>query len=144
MRFRSLLAALFVGAFAFGATLADNATFVRDVNYPDGSSIPVSDKPIVKEWLVRNSGDETWTNRRLVAIGKHTGLVPVGNGEVLSADGKSKTVKPGELALYRAKLTPKQKGSDYKVTYKMEKKVGDKWVLALPEKQGVYILADVN
>jgi hypothetical protein len=48
---------------------ADACTFVRDVNYPDGTILPIGAR-IRKRWRIRNTGRVAWRNRFILRIGE--------------------------------------------------------------------------
>ena len=56
----------------------DDARFVGDLNYPDGTSLPI-DSLIVKSWEIRNTGIVPWRHRYLHVVGasRGTGLIEV-------------------------------------------------------------------
>jgi hypothetical protein len=50
----------------------DDATFISDVTYPDGSKVTVG-STFVKKWELKNTGSVRWVNRYLAAIGPSQG-----------------------------------------------------------------------
>src|SRR3990170_5644777 len=66
---RSVIAAAVFALFfaASGAEAADCATFVADLNYPDGSQVSPG-QTINKGWRLRNCGDTTWSGFTAVRV----------------------------------------------------------------------------
>ena len=56
------------------ASAADCATFVADLNYPDGSPVDPG-QTITKGWRLRNCGATNWVNYRAVRVGGSYGPV---------------------------------------------------------------------
>ncbi len=60
----------------------DAVGFVRDVTFPDNSSISVG-KKFIKTWEIQNIGNTPWTNRSLVCVDGQFDIIP-----------KNQTIKP--------------------------------------------------
>jgi hypothetical protein len=75
-----------VGAYATGAfssspspqpspgplIAGDNSSFIRDITYPDGSTVLVN-QHFVKKWELLNSGSVNWNSRYLIPLGRVSG-----------------------------------------------------------------------
>ena len=141
MRFLALLSAiaLFVITVAIAATQiqeplfpGDRATFVKDVNYPDGTEVKAGSK-IVKTWRIHNRGMVAWKDRELRLAGETQGFT------VKSVPFSGNSTKDVDVSVEL--IVPKTPGQ-YKLTFKQWAKDADgKWKLAFPDRyrSGVYI-----
>ena len=140
MKFLALLGtiALFIIAVATAATQiqeplfpGDRATFVKDVNYPDGTEVKAGSN-IVKTWKIHNRGMVAWKNRELRLAGETQGFA------VKSVPFSGNPTKDVDVSV---ELKVPSKPGRYKLTFKQWAKKDGKWQLAFPDryKSGVYI-----
>lgn len=137
LKFLMFLIVILSGALGFGQDQplfpGDNARFVSDVTFPDGSIVKVGAK-ITKTWRIRNRGMVEWKDRELRIEGDAQGF-KLAKAHPFSAASATDVDISVDL------VVPKKKGH-YRVLFKQWVKVDNEWKLALPNKQGVYL--DIN
>lgn len=120
---------------------AFESSFVTDVNYPDYSMVSCGEE-FEKVWAVKNTGNKSWENLRLVCqdkplqVGEHeVGLQP--HAELIEIPD----TRPGEVAfvsvIFKAPEIPCSVVSKWKAA-------GSNGKLVFPEKTGLYCLVQVE
>src|SRR3990172_7740554 len=108
---RSVVAAAVLALFfeASGAEAADCATFVADLNYPDGSQVSPGET-INKGWRLRNCGDTTWSGFTAVRVG----------GSFGPASFSVPTVSPGNTVDLFTNVTVPTTAGTHRATYRIQ------------------------
>lgn len=85
------------------AVSADNAIYVKDVNYPDTEEVPGFNRneSFVKTWRIENTGTTTWnTTYYIIYAGSDDGTILVDTTKLVDPEkiivAVQKPVKPGE------------------------------------------------
>ena len=96
----------------------NKASFVSDINYPDGSEVTIN-KAFVKTWRLQNSGSCTWTSGYRL-IFSHGDRMNAPDEVVLT----SGTVAPGETVDISINLTAPGTAGTYKGYFKLKSSEG--------------------
>lgn len=113
----------------------DLCIFIRDNNFPDGSTFTIGEK-IIKSWRVKNTGNILWKNRFLKMVGASRGTGRIHSNKLTPIP----IVKPGEEIDIKVELImPVYPGSVY-AEFKMVDANGK---IFFPNRKGIYVHFDV-
>ncbi len=105
------------------STACDNANFVSDVNFPDGSEV-VAGAPFVKTWSFKNLGPCTWTTKYHIV---YSYVSDTGKNGVFTAPSPAAfpaKVLPGDSVELSVTLKAPSKAGTYQVWFVLQNENG--------------------
>ncbi|MFC6087385.1 NBR1-Ig-like domain-containing protein [Sphaerisporangium aureirubrum] len=113
----------------------DSSAFVRDVTYPDGSTVAVGQR-FAKTWEIRNTGAVSWRGRYLTRQGTNDpGLC------ALPAMTPIPDTRPGQTAQITVMITAPSLPGSCRVDWKMTDVNGQHY---FPQLQGLFMIINVT